>query len=261
MNDEIRKVRNSIRARKKSRSRSRMTNQSMPSFTMTDEEKYGSFPEMIYEVDEVKKSPKKKSTEQRVFLTYLSKAVLSAALFLISFVMLKTDFITVEKPKQLLLQSLQNEFPFAAVHEWYVANLGIPLSLVPQERMVLDFANDLLETPITGEVIESFQTNGSGIMISPENESVIHSVNKGIVIFAGNKNETDKTIVIQHSDGSETTYGMLSTIDVHLYQIVETNQVIGTKDPSDENKAVFFSIEKENHFIDPAKVIRVDDLP
>lgn len=260
---EIRKVRKSIKARKKTRQLNQMSHEAIPSYILTDEEKYSSYPELSYEVN---KNDKKRATtftfnNNKLSFAFINKAILSVALFIFSFFMLKTEFVTMERPKQLLLQSLQDEFPFAMVHEWYVEHLGIPLSLVPQERMVIEFPDDPLDTPITGEVVESFQTNGTGIMISPENESRIHAVNKGIVIFAGNKNGTDKTVVIQHADGSETTYGMLSTIDVHLYQIVETNQVIGTKDPSDENKAVFFSIEKENHYIDPAKVIRVDDLP
>lgn len=98
-------------------------------------------------------------------------------------------------------------------------------------------------------------------MISPESKDFVRAMNNGIVIFAGSKNDTDKTIIIQHPDRSESTYGMLSSIDVHLYQMVDANQVIGTKIPTEESSMVFFSIEKANHYIDPAKVIRVDGNP
>lgn len=259
MNNDINKVRNSIKARKRTRKLAQSSTDAISSYFLTNEEKYSSFPEIIYEVND--SNEKQPIINKKNFsISILYKAIFSVALFLFSFVMLKTDIFTMEKTKLFLLQSLQTEFPFAMVHEWYIENLGVPLSLVPQEHMVIDFADDSLHSPIIGDVIESFQTNGAGIIISPQNESVIHAVNKGIVIFAGNKDDIGKTIVIQHADGTETTYGMLSTIDVHLYQFVETNQVIATKDPSDENKTVFFSIEKGNHYIDPAKVIRIDEV-
>lgn len=259
MSKEIRKVRNAIKTRKKKRNINNAPNDLLSSVTLTDEEKYSPYPEIPYEVERFHR-PGEEKPHRAVSMSLLNKFIISSGLFFFSFLLLKTELIGWEQPKKWLEQSLQEEFPFAAVHEWYVENLGIPLSLVPQERMVIDFTDGVFDTPLSGEVVESFQTNGAGIMISPENEARIHAVNKGIVIFAGKKADTDKTVVIQHADGTETTYGMLSTIDVHLYQIVEANQVIGMKNPQDENKAVFFSIEKENHYIDPAKVIRVDEV-
>src|SRR5690606_14987800 len=118
-----------------------------------------------------------------------------------------------------------------------------------------------LALPVSGNVIETFQTNGKGITIAPTETTSVQALREGIVIFSGKKSETNKTIVIQHADKSTTTYGFLSSIDVHLYQIVDANQRIGEFNPTDANEVVYFSIEKNNEFVDPVQVIEVDDQP
>lgn len=257
MNKDIHKIRKSIKARNKIRHLQQDVHEPFPPYTISDEEKYSTYPEVFYNENTGKKS----DVEPLFRSSYFYKLLISVGLFLFSFITFKTNIIPFEKPKQLLYYALNEEFPFATVHDWYVNYLGIPLSLVPQDKVISPVTNGQFNTPITGEVVESFSTNGAGIMISPENKSYVHAMNKGIVIFAGSTSDTDKTIVIQHPNRTETTYGMLSTIDVHLYQLVEANEVIGTKTPTDESETVFFSIEKENSYIDPAKVIRVDGIP
>src|SRR5699024_12750286 len=79
------------------------------------------------------------------------------------------------------------------------------------------------------------------------------------VTFAGNDRKTNKTVVIQHADNSTTTYGYLQSIDVHLYQSIQSNQRLGTFVSTQENRHLYFSIEKDNQYIDPVQVIQVDD--
>src|SRR5690625_3342751 len=113
---------------------------------------------------------------------------------------------------------------------------------------------------VIAHVIESFTKNGTGIMISPDEKTVVSALNRGVVIFAGNDSDTRKTVIIQHADGSKTTYGFLSSIDVHVYQVVQSNETIGTFQPTDKNQMVYFSIEKDKQFIDPSQVIPVADI-
>lgn len=92
----------------------------------------------------------------------------------------------------------------------------------------------------------------------PPRESEVRAVDKGIVIFAGNTKETERTVMIQHADRSVTTYGKLSNVHVHLFQTVHANEVIGRIDPKETEETLFFSIEQKNGYIDPVKVINVD---
>lgn len=89
----------------------------------------------------------------------------------------------------------------------------------------------------------------------------VAALSEGVVIFAGKKQDTDKTVIIQHADGSTSTYGFLSSIDVHLYQVVNSKQRLGEFTPTTDNEMVYFAIEKDNEFVDPVQVIEVDENP
>lgn len=217
------------------------------------EEKHGYLP--TYQAT----SPNKE--EDRLQNSFLLKAVLSLALFLVVafFSKVHTDFLAT--PKKWTRYFLEEDFPFATVHQWYKESFGEPFVFtVRKDQWERDLNNEEDVWPIMGNITESFQVNGAGIMISPEEPSSVYALDNGFVVFAGTDRELGQKIVIQHPDRSKTTYGLLSSMDVHLYQFIEKNQRIGTFDPTKENESVFFSIEKNRQYIDPIQVIKVDDL-
>src|SRR5699024_3612758 len=127
---------------------------------------------------------------------------------------------------------------------------GSPLGFSDKEILETTKA-DALAIPVNGDVMETFQTNGEGIKVAPTSRSSVTAWQDGVVIFAGNDRETKKTVVIQHADGSKSTYAFLTTIDVHLYESVTGNEAIGKYNPDKSSDNVYFSIEKDNEFIDP----------
>lgn len=254
MNKQIKQIRQSIRERKKQRHFERQVKQPIVRHeTITDEERHGFYNETFHQ-----EAPTKKGEEIRIFSSSLGLQFFGALLFIgfCAFIF-QTELRTLEKPKQLLEEALTEHFPFAAVHDWYVQTLGAPLSLVPQETAPT-LSDQSFIVPVVGEVVESFNVNGTGIQIMPPRESEVRAVDKGIVIFAGNTKETERTVMIQHADRSVTTYGKLSNVHVHLFQTVHANEVIGRIDPKETEETLFFSIEQKNGYIDPVKVINVD---
>ncbi len=85
---------------------------------------------------------------------------------------------------------------------------------------------------------------------------------EGIVKFAGVKEGLGKTVIIQHSDQTETWYGNLDDINVSLYEYIEKQKVVGTvSDSTGEDKTkgkYYFAIKKGDDFIDPIQVIRFE---
>lgn len=181
-------------------------------------------------------------------------------LFFLSLFIIKGNHAFLEQPRELLTKAYDESLPFATVYAWYVEHLGEPLPFMPQPEVITTAVDGLTEMPVSGEVIESFQTNGKGIHLLPEKDSYVQAVDKGVVLFAGKNSETGKTITIQHADRSETTYGNLHTIDVHLYQMVQTNEVIGSVKADDAVETFYFSIENKSGYVDPVKVINVDGI-
>jgi len=220
-----------------------------------------SFPNEQDKHGEVQLYPKYVNQQHRFRLLTFSttiKVFLSVAIFLFAFLTLQTTVIQSPLPKHWLQTQLTKEFPFATVNAWYFEKFGRPLAFNPEQGSLIDY-DQTIELPVVGQISESFFENGQGIKISPQTQSLVTAWKDGIVIFTGNNRQTKKTITIQHADQSETTYGYLSSLDVHPYQYVAAGQVIGKFQPTEQSESVYFSIEKDNVYLDPIQVIQVDD--
>ncbi|MBR7796956.1 MAG: peptidoglycan DD-metalloendopeptidase family protein [Bacillota bacterium] len=252
MSKGIKKVRQSIEQRKKARGVP-YSGSSKKQFTppiLQEEEKHGYAPV-------ISDSGMTRERQNRMVSGFMLKGILSVLLFLGVALLWQMDSPRLQSSKEWTSNVLTEEFPFAKVNVWYQDTFGSPLAFVPEESKQ---QAEVAAMPVNGSVAESFQTNGTGIRIAPEGQTEVTALQEGIVIFAGNDRETNKTIVVQHPDSSKTTYGYLSNIDVHLYQHVSGNQKIGQFTPNEESDTVFFSIEKDNNYIDPVQVIKVDDV-
>ncbi len=188
--------------------------------------------------------------------SFMIKSIVAAILFFGVAIFIRIDAAWMEHPKQWTSNALTEEFPFASVNQWYQEKFGSPLALTPQKNNEEGSARAL---PVNGAVSQTFQTNGQGILINSDETTEVLSMENGVVIFAGNDPETNRTVIIQHPDRSKSIYGNLSSINVHQYQFVAGNQSIGEFTPTADNaQSVYFAIQKGNQFIDPVQVIKVD---
>lgn len=256
--NEIKRIRQSIAKRSQSRQfsvKNVSIDRDQPYIFPQEEEKHGYYP--TYEVSSTEKTDEGK-LQHSIFL----KITLSVILFVVFAILSKTNVDFLVEPKQWAKGLIEEDFPFATVHQWYQESFGDPFIFTAQEReRARETAGNEEEVlPVFGKVTESFQVNGSGIMISPERPAPVHVLESGFVVFAGKDRTLGQKVVVQHPDRSKTTYGLLSSTEVHLYQLIEKNQRIGTFDPKEDHEAVYFSIQKNNQYVDPIQVIKVDDL-
>ncbi|MBM7572033.1 M23 family metallopeptidase [Aquibacillus albus] len=256
MRRDIYKVRKSIAKRK--REKSLTSNMSVPKKSFVnhvfpqDEEKHGYMP-----ISESVSSSK--SMKDTFVASFLMKSILAAVLFFGVAIFMRMEGEWLNTPKQWTSNALTEEFPFATVNAWYQKKFGSTLALTPNNGQNSENPATL---PVNGTVSQSFEMNGEGIMIKAEGATKVTAVEQGTVIFAGNDSKTNKTVVIQHPDRSKTIYGNLSSIHVHHYQFVASNAIIGEFEPSEANASnVYFAIEKDNQYLDPVKVMQVDERP
>lgn len=255
MSKGLDKVRKSIIQRNKMRSlhvNRSDTERNMPIFPQV-EEKHGYFSDHLGHLQQEKDS-------RKLFPHLMIKGVLSICLFLGVFLLQESNAALFTKPKIWTSHAFSEEFPFARVYQWYQETFGTPLAFSPEKHQETA-GKEAFSLPVSGNVTETFQVNGSGIMITPEEAAPVLAWQDGVIIFAGNDRNTDKTVVIQHADQSKTTYALLSSLDVHLYQFISAGERIGTFNPTEVAETVYFSIEKDNEYIDPIQVINVDDIP
>lgn len=196
---------------------------------------------------------------------FLFKILASVLLFLVVAILFRNQTAVLDPARDYIVKTMDKDFQFTAVAEWYEDKFGKPLALLPfSEGNKTEIKEEAQKgaVPVSGKMLENFEKNGQGIMIETPKDAPVQTINGGNVVFAGLKDGIGKTVIIQHSDGTETWYGNLNDIKVKLFDYAEKRTVVGTVSASageDNTKGQFyFAVKKGDDFIDPIKVIRLE---
>jgi stage IV sporulation protein FA len=196
---------------------------------------------------------------------FLFKILASVLLFLVVAILFRNQTAVFDPARDFIVKTMDKDFQFAAVSEWYEDKFGKPLALLPFSEG--NNGENKEETqkgavPVSGKMLENFEKNGQGIMIETSKDAPVQTINGGNVVFAGLKEGVGKTVIIQHADGTETWYGNLNEIKVKLFDYAEKRTVVGTvSDSAGEDKTkgqYYFAVKKGDDFIDPIQVIRLE---
>ncbi|MGP4074543.1 peptidoglycan DD-metalloendopeptidase family protein [Halobacillus sp. K22] len=251
---DIEHVRKNISERKKKKVQGSHTLPNKPFVPPQDEEMHG-YPPLVTNNDYERKQPipEFRKGTSRLGLQLFFAVLLFAAVAIGK----QTDIAFLNGPEEWVTSQLQEDFPFAKVTAWYSERFGEPLQVVAPKK---SSTQEGIAMPVNGTVTTSFQNDGKGIVLTTANNSEVKAVREGTVIFAGNDKDTQKTVIVQHEDGSKSIYGYLSSIDVHLYEHVQAQRNVGSvKSEDGESAEFFFAIEKDEQYLDPVEAIKVDE--
>lgn len=190
----------------------------------------------------------KKELESGSFLIRLFVSILLIAIIAIVFQLQQKPFDIVQNK---ITQVMEKEFKFAVISNWYESRFGEPLTFF-QENTKLK--NDTEVIQASGKVLENFQTNGQGIMIETT-VTKVESLEEGLVIYAGEKEELGNTVIVQNVDGSETWYGKLDSIAVNVYDEVNKGEVLASAVVENELSTYYLAVKQNEEFVDPNQVI------
>lgn len=117
---------------------------------------------------------------------------------------------------------------------------------------VIPFQNIVKDSPVFNEKLnykdKSKYNNGIKLTL---NNNLVPVLDSGIVIYVGNKEGYNKTVIIENSDGVEEWYGNLDNINVKLYDYVNKNDILGDT----INNTLFLEFKKDNKTIDYNKFL------
>lgn len=89
-----------------------------------------------------------------------------------------------------------------------------------------------------------------GESLTIDKEVPINILNDGIVVFVGEKEGFNNTVIIQGSDGYDIWYGNLENIDVKIYDYVDTNKIIAS---ATDNLYLLITKDQEHYTYDEYK--------
>jgi stage IV sporulation protein FA len=193
---------------------------------------------------------------------FIFKLLASAVLVLLVAIMFRNDTPGLDPARSFVTKSMNEEFKFAAVSDWYEGTFGKPLALFPEKT---EEKTELVDgpsyaLPASGKILEEFGENGQRITIETGKGAMVEAMNGGLVLEIGEKEGFGQTVVIQHPDKSESWYGNLSAVDVTLYEYIEKGAVVGKATDYEDgtNSSFYFAIREGENFVDPIQVIQFE---
>jgi stage IV sporulation protein FA len=193
---------------------------------------------------------------------FFMKLLTSAILVLVVGILFKNPASSLDPARTFVKDTMEKDFQFAVVSDWYEGKFGKPLALfpLPNESEKKAVNGDHFALPASGKILEEFEVSGQKVTIETGKGAEVEAINEGMIRFIGEKEGFGKTVIIQHSDNSETWYGNLNKISIGLYDYVEKGKKVGTvANSSTDNKGEFyFAIKKGDDFIDPIQVIQFE---
>lgn len=190
---------------------------------------------------------------------FLFKIMLSAILVLAIGILFKNPAEKLEPARSFVQSTMESDFKFAAISDWYEKQFGEPLALLPSDSKEKSGGNEESQyaMPAAGRVLEDFKSNGQGVMVETTGGTEVNAMSDGFVKYAGKKDDIGQTVIIEHADGSESWYGHLDKISVPVYELIEKGDKVGNVKAEAEGKkgTFYFAIKKGDNFIDPIQVI------
>lgn len=195
---------------------------------------------------------------------FVAKCLLAACLVLAAGIVYKQSGKGFDPIKSSVATVMTNDFKFAQVSNWYEDTLGSPLAFLPmvgdekvQKKQGKENGKVAFAEPVSGQVTRQFSDKSKGVMVQTAANSSIKAVKDGLVLFVGEKDDTGKTVVIQHDNGAESWYGELDEIEVKPYDYVKKEQVIGkvTDKTNKKYSSFYFALKEGGKFIDPIQVM------
>ncbi len=130
---------------------------------------------------------------------------------------------------------LNESIHFTKIENMYEKLFG---RVLPKDTGVIPVSNGKL-------IYKNITKYKDGEKLEISNKSIINTLMNGIVVYIGNKDDYNNTVIIQGVDGVDIWYGNLENISVKLYDYIEKDTVIGNI----VDDKLYLVIKKDNEFI------------
>ncbi len=130
----------------------------------------------------------------------------------------------------------------------------------PDARKVSTSLNKSFFVPVQGKIAAPFDASHLGIIVETKADATVSALATGLVIYAGQREDTGFTVIVQHADKLQSVYGWIDKSYVQQSDWIKGGEAIG-KVAQDKRKDVgtlYFAVMKDKEFINPLDVVRFD---
>ena len=132
----------------------------------------------------------------------------------------------------------EENFPFSAVKNFLQEKFGTSLTF---DKIVTD--EEVFNEKLSYKDKSLYH---DGVKLTVSSEYMIPSLESGIVVYIGEKENYKQVVIVQQMNGVDVWYGNIKQANVKLYDYVEKGSLIGQVD----NKTLYLVFQKEGKFVD-----------
>lgn len=180
---------------------------------------------------------KQSSNIKRKFLVFASKILICIVLLLIFLIVLKKD----ENTNQIIYKYLyENNIDFASINNLYKKYFG---DILPFQSIANEPVKQVFNEKITYTDASIYK---NGVKLEVDNNYLIPILESGVVVFIGQKDDFNNTVIIQQVDGINVWYGNINNLNVNLYDYVSKGEFLGES----IDNSLYLLFEKDGEYLD-----------
>ena len=165
----------------------------------------------------------KKRRLRKEIVNYITKILLSIIFLLGSLI-----FLSNPNNKELYKKYfLSDSISFAKINNWYQNKFG---NIIPLEDITIENTTRVFNEHIEYESIDSYL---DGKVLKVKDNYMVPTLESGVVVYIGDKDNYGNTCIIQGIDGVDVWYSNIDTSNINLYDYVKKGSLIG---PVNDNK-------------------------
>lgn len=179
---------------------------------------------------------KKKLVLKKSIRSFISRVLVTIAIFLFGMILVKSD---VSFKNKILDNVYNKQFKFVQLGEIYQKYFGNILSI---DKVLVD------EKPVFQEKLSYLKSSKykEGVKLTVDENYMVPILESGIVIFLGEKEGYGNTVVVEQVDGIDVYYSNVSVSNIKLYDYVEKGELLGEA----QDKKLYLLFQKDGKFLD-----------
>ena len=164
----------------------------------------------------------------------LYKLLLSIIIFLIGMILSKTSLKETIKTK-----FYEDSLPFQKLKNTYNKYLG---KIIKVEK-----TQEVFNETLSYNKISKYK---NGVRLNASDNYMVPILESGVVVFIGEKEDYNNTIIVEQVDGIDVFYGNIKGNNIKLYDYVEKGELLG-----EANKELYLVFQKDGKYLDYKKYI------
>ncbi len=185
---------------------------------------------------------KKEKQKHSSFLKFISKLLILVIVVLVCLILLKSN---ADLRNKIYKKVFENNINFTKINEFYQKKFGSSLPFKDSKQEEAELVSNI---KLEYNKKEKYK---DGVKLVVSDSYLVPSMDSGLVIFKGEKENYGSTIIVQRADDIEVWYCNLKNINVSLYDYIKKGDYLGEAAGTN----IYLAFQKEGKFLDYQKFI------